>query len=270
MYAAVDIGGTKTLVAVFTEEGNIEEQIKFPTPENYEVFISKMADIVDKLSTKEFQAVSAAAPGVIDHKEGYFIAGGNLKWKHTPLQQDLEKLFNTPVSLQNDAKAAALGESRAAGPKYETVVYVTISTGIGIGVCVNGKLDHTLLDAEPGRMNIEHGDSMAPWETIASGKAIVAKYNKRASELDDPAAWKYISRNIAKGLLTIISIVQPDLIVFGGGVGSHFSKFEKPLLAELKKYENPLAPTPVIKMAEHPEEAVIYGCYELAKDFSNK
>jgi predicted NBD/HSP70 family sugar kinase len=225
-----------------------------------------MAKTVANFSTKEFQAVVVAAPGIIDHSEGIFIAGGNLSWKHVSIQSDLEKLFDAPVRLENDAKVAAVAEARAAGSDFETVVYITISTGIGVGVCVNGNLDHTLLDAEPGHMNVQNGETMAPWETLASGKAIVAKYGETASELDDPEAWKNISHNIAKGLLTIIAIVQPDLIVVGGGVGSHFNKFEKPLIAELKQYENPLAPTPPIRMAVHPEEAVIYGCYELAKD----
>jgi predicted NBD/HSP70 family sugar kinase len=266
MYAAVDIGGTKTLVASFDTNGQIIEQEKFPTPNDYEVFISEMAATVAKLSTKEFIAVGAAAPGRIDHSEGLFIAGGNLAWKNVPIQSDLEKLFHAPVLLHNDAKAAAVAEARSAGPEYETVVYITISTGIGVGVVSNGNLDHTLLDAEPGRMNVQIGESMAPWETITSGKAIVAKYGKRASELEDPEAWKYIAHNLAKGMLTLIAMIQPDLIVIGGGVGSHFEKFEKPLLDELKKYENPLAPTPPIRQAVHPEEAVIYGCYELAKD----
>lgn len=268
MYAAVDIGGTKTLVASFDAEGKVLEEVKFPTPEDYEVFISEMAKTVANLSTHEFKKVVVAAPGRIDHSEGVFLAGGNLSWTHVPIQSDFEKLFNTPVQLENDAKVAAVAEARAAGATFETVVYITISTGIGVGVCVNGNLDHTLLDAEPGHMSVQNGESMVPWETIASGKAIVAAYGQKASELDDPEAWKYISHNIAKGLLTIIAIVQPDLIIIGGGVGSHFDKFEEPLLAELKKYENPLAPTPPIRMAVHPEEAVIYGCYELAKDSS--
>lgn len=266
MYAAVDIGGTKTLVASFDAEGKILEKVKFPTPGDYDVFISEMAQTVANFSTHDFEAVVVAAPGKIDHAEGVFIAGGNLAWSQVPIQTDFEKLFQSPVHLENDAKVAAVAEARAAGSKYETVVYITISTGIGVGVCVNGNLDHTLLDAEPGHMNVQDGETMAPWETIASGKAIVAKYGKKASELDDPEAWKFISHNIAKGLLTIIAMIQPDLIVIGGGVGSHFDKFEKPLLAELKKYENPLAPTPPIRMAVHPEEAVIYGCYELAKE----
>lgn len=266
MYAAVDIGGTKTLIASFDESGNIIEQVKFPTPPEYEVFISEMAKVVANFSTKEFQSVVVAAPGRIDHREGLFVAGGNLAWKHAPIQADFEKLFSAPVQLVNDAKAAAVSVARAAGPDFETVVYITISTGIGVGVCTNGVLDHTLLDAEPGRMNVQNSDTMAPWETLASGKAIVTRYGKQAGELDDPEAWKQISHELAKGMLTIIAIVQPDLIVIGGGVGSHFEKFEKPLLDELRKYENPLAPTPTIRKAVHPEEAVIYGCYELAKE----
>lgn len=265
MYAAVDIGGTKTLIAVFSLDGSIIEQLKFPTPADYENFLVKLAKNVANLSTKDFMAVGVAVPEKIDHENGMLIDGGNLHWRNIYIQNDFEKLFNAPVRVENDAKTAALAEALAAGPDYETVVYITISTGIGVGVCTNGTLDQTMLDSELGQMRIEHGDELVPWETIASGKAIVAKYGKRANELDDPAAWQQISHNIAKGLLTLITIVEPDLIVFGGGVGSHFAKFEEPLLAELKKYENPLAPTPPIKMASHPEEAVVYGCYELAK-----
>jgi predicted NBD/HSP70 family sugar kinase len=266
MYAAVDIGGTKTLVASFNDKGNLLEKVKFPTPDSYELFISEMAKIVANLSTKEFQAVIVAAPGIIDHSEGIFIAGGNLAWKDVTIQSDIERLFHAPARLENDAKVAAVAEARAAGPDFNTVVYITISTGIGVGVCVNGNLDHTLLNAEPGKMRIEKDGQMVAWEDAASGKAIVAKYGKRAGDLEDSEAWYMIAHDMAKGMLAVIAIVQPDLIVIGGGVGSHFDKFEKPLLAELKKYENPLAPTPPIRMAVHPEEAVIYGCYELAKD----
>jgi predicted NBD/HSP70 family sugar kinase len=266
MYAAVDIGGTKTLVASFDRQGKMLEKVKFPTPENYEVFISEMAKAVANLSTKEFQSVVVAAPGTIDHNEGILLHAGNLAWEQVPIQNDIEHIFHAPAHLENDAKTAAVSEARLAGPDFTVVVYITISTGIGVGVCVNGNLDHTLLNAEPGKMRIEKDGEMVTWEAAASGKAIVAKYGKRAGDLDDSEAWRVIAHDIAKGMLAVIAIVQPDLIVIGGGVGSHFKKFEKPLLTELKKYENPLALTPPIRMAVHPEEAVIYGCYELAKD----
>lgn len=268
MYAAVDIGGTKTLVIVFDESNTAIEQVKFPTPADYDDFLAVLAENVANLSTHDFKAVGAAAPGKVDHKQGRLVAAGNLAWRNEPLQRDLEKLFHAPVVLENDAKAAALAEARYAGSNYETVVYITISTGVGIGICENGILVPALEDAEIGWMNVEHNGRLVPWEKIASGSAIVAKYGKRASELDDDTAWDSISRNIAKGLIAVIAMVQPDLIVFGGGVGNHLDKFEKPLLKHLKNYENPMVMIPPIKKSSHPEEAVAYGCLELAKDFT--
>ncbi len=266
MYAAVDIGGTKTLVASFTEAGEIIEQVKFPTHEDYEVFVSTLAETIANMSTKEFQAVTVAAPGTIDHSEGVLLHAGNLAWKNVPIQADVEKLFQAPVHLENDAKAATISESRIAGPNYSVVVYITISTGIGVGVCINGNLEKTLLDAEPGWMSIEHDGMMTPWEKVASGKALVARTGKKAFELEDEAAWDYHAKLIAQGLITVLAIVQPDLVVFGGSVGNHLEKFEKPLMKYLKSYENPSVPIPPVRKAAHPEEAVIYGCYELAKD----
>lgn len=266
MYAAVDIGGTKTLVIVFDTEGNIVEQVKFPTPPDYDVFLQQLAETVANLSTSDFRAVGAAAPGKINHKLGSLVVAGNLKWHDVSIQTDFEKIFNAPVVLENDAKAAAVAESRAAGPNYETVVYITISTGVAIGVCVNGELDKALEDAEVGWMTVEYNGELTPWEKIASGTAIVKKYGKRASDLHDEAAWDDISHKIAKGLIAVIAIVQPDLIVFGGGVGNHLEKFEAPLKKYLAQYENPLVPIPPLIKSSHPEEAVAYGCYELAKE----
>lgn len=269
MYATVDIGGTKTLIATFNTKGELTEQIKFPTPKAYDDFILELAANVAKLSTKEFKSIGAAAPGQIDHKRGWLIAAGNLTWRNEHLQADLEKIFHAPTVVENDAKAATIAEALAAGPKYSKVVYITISTGIGIGLCVDGKLDRGIDEAEAGWLTIEHNGKFVPWEKVASGQAIVAKYGKRASDLDDPKAWKEISRNIAQGLMSVIAIIQPDLIVFGGGVGNHLEKFKEPLLGYLDTYKSPVVPIPPIRKAKHPEEAVVYGCYELAKSISN-
>lgn len=266
MYAAVDIGGTKTLIIIFDAKGVEQERIKFPTPENYDDFLVEMQKSVANLTTNDFLAVGVAAPGKINHKLGWLVAAGNLQWKNEPIQADFEALFNAPVSLENDAKTAALAEARYAGSDYSTVVYITISTGVGIGVCEDGKLDKALENAEAGWMTIEYKNFVGPWEKIASGSAIVKKYGKRASDLDDPKAWDDIAGAIAAGLITIIAMIQPDLIVFGGGVGNHLEKYIDPLTHHLKQYENPMVQIPPIKKSDHPEEAVAYGCYELAKD----
>lgn len=130
---------------------------------------------------------------------------------------------------------------------------------------MNGHIDRALDDSEAGQMMLEHKGKLQKWESFASGRAIVARYGKPASELDDPTAWKVLSRDFATGMLTLAAMLQPDVIIIGGGAGSHFDKFGKFLRAELKKYETPLVPIPPVIPAKNPEEAVIYGCYELAR-----
>ncbi|HET7637931.1 MAG TPA: hypothetical protein VFK47_04245, partial [Ktedonobacteraceae bacterium] len=66
-------------------------------------------------------------------------------------------------------------------------------------------------------------------------------------------------------LIDLIAVIQPEIIIFGGGVDVYFERFEKHLLAELKKYETPLTPIPILRKAARPNEAVVYGCYDLAK-----
>ncbi len=269
MYAAVDIGGTKTLVAVFNPEGKVVEQLKFPTPKEYKEFLAELARTVEKLSTRDFKAVGVAAPGKINHTQGSMTVAGNLPWRDTPLQADIERAFHAPVCLENDAKAATVAEARAAGENYPKVVYITISTGVGAGVCLDGKLVPALDDAEPGWMSVDNNGEMTPWEKVASGQALVARTGQRASDLEDPQAWDTHARNVAKGMIAVIAIVQPVLIVLGGIVGNHLDKYENPLMKYLRSYENPSVQIPPIRKSVHPEEAVIYGCYELAKDFAN-
>lgn len=266
MYLAVDVGGTKTLLAVFRESGELIEKQKFPTPKQYEEFIRELEKTVDNLSTKNFKAGCLAIPGRVDREEGIGITFGNLPWENVHLAADIEKLVHAPFVLENDSKAAALSEAKLIKDDFKKVLYVTIGTGISAGLIINGIIDPEFADSESGHMLLEHEGKMQTWESFASGKAIVQKYGKRASAITDGTAWKAIAHNIAVGLINLIAVVQPEIIIIGGGVGVHFDKFGDFLVKELKKYENPMVPIPPIRAAQRPEEAVIYGGYELAKD----
>lgn len=265
MYGAIDTGGTKTLIAVLDDDGNSLEQIKFPTPKDYREFLAELDKAWHSLKNNDVRALTIAMPGLIDREHGLVHAFGNLSWKDIPIHADLEKIVHCPVLLENDANLAGLSEAILLLPEYQKTLYVTISTGIGTGYIVNGAIDPDLADSEGGDIIIEHNGIMQKWESFASGKAIVAKYGKRASEIDDPEIWKAVSKDFAAGMIDLIAIIQPDAIVIGGGVGSHFEKYGDFLIAELKKYENPMMKIPPILQAQRAEEAVIYGCYELAK-----
>lgn len=265
MYLAVDIGATKVLLAVFTENGKLTEQLKFPTPEKYPELVTVFAENVAQLKSNDFERAVVAVPGRLDRIRGVGLAFGNRPWINVPIADDFRSILHCPIRIENDAKLAALSEANLIKKDFKKVLYVTISTGISAGLIVDGVIDPAMQDSEGGQMWFEHQGKPTQWEDFASGRAIVAKYGKRASEINDPKTWLTIARNISVGLIELISVIQPEVIVLGGGVGTHFDKYKKPLLNELKKYELPIVPIPPIVKAQNPEEAVIYGCLILAK-----
>jgi predicted NBD/HSP70 family sugar kinase len=269
MYLGIDIGGTKTLVASLNNEGVIHESIKFPTPKIYTEFLKELAITVANLSTKEFVACGVAAPGRIDREHGIAEAFGNLAWKNIPIQHDIHRIVKVPVVVDNDANLAGLSEAMLL-KEHNCVLYVTVSTGIGTGIITNRQIDPELADSEGGEIMLEHKGKVQKWEDFASGKAIVKQYGKRASEITDEKTWKVIAKNIAIGLFDLITFIQPDVVVLGGGVMTHLDRFDDLLMKELKHFETPVTPIPPIKQAQRPEEAVVYGCYDLAKSVYGK
>ncbi len=267
MIGAVDIGGTKTLIAVFDDAGTLTEQIKFATPTEYENFKIELATNVAKLATKEFEHIVVAAPGKINRNTGVVEAFGNLDWVDVPIQAEVSEVFGQKVLLENDARLAGLSEGLLLYPKYRKTLYVTISTGIGSGYVIDGKLDPDFLDMEVGQMLFEYEGKLRDWEDFASGKAFQAKFGHRVSETkaDDSKAWYWFARNIAIGLSNLSATLTPDAIVIGGGAGAHLEKFQDRLTEELKIYHNPMIFVPPVLPAQRPEEAVIYGCYAYAR-----
>ncbi|HEY1835345.1 MAG TPA: ROK family protein [Candidatus Saccharimonadales bacterium] len=269
MYLGIDIGGTKTLVASLDDDGVIQETYRFATPKKYDLFLKESACNVAKLSTKEFRACGIGAPGKVDRGRGVVLAFGSLDWRDVPLQKDVQAIVKCPVIVDNDANLAGLSEAMLR-KSYEKVLYVTVSTGIGTGFIVNQHIDPELADSEGGQMLLEHHGKLESWEDFASGSAIVRRFGKRASEITDQKTWQIIAHDIALGLIDHIALMQPDVIVLGGGVSAYYAKFKDFLAADLKSYENPLFRMPAIEEARRPEQAVVYGCYDLAKSAYGK
>jgi glucokinase len=265
MYLGIDVGGTKTLIAVLDDHGVIKEHLKFPTNKNYAAWRNHLAEVVDELTIKKFTACCVAVPGRINRIKGIGLDMGNLPWHDVPVKSDLQKLLDCPVAVENDANLAGLSEAMLV-KEYSRVLYVTISTGIGTGFILDKAIDPAFADSEGGQMLLEFHDRLEPWEDFASGRAIVTRYGKRAADITDAATWKHITHDIALGLINLIAIVQPEIIVLGGSVGTYYSRYKKPLRDALARYATPLVPIPPIKQASRPEEAVVYGCYDLAKN----
>lgn len=265
MYVGIDIGGTKTLVAALSDNGEIAGSIKFATPPEYDDFLPELKHNLAILPFVDYRAGAIGAPGTIDRKRGVFEQGGNIRWKNVHLLRDVEKLTGCPMLLENDANLAGLSEAMLLKDTYQKVLYITISTGIGTGFIVNQQIEPNLADSEGGLMMIQHGDKLVKWESFGSGSAMFKKYGKKASEIDDEATWREIVRTWTAGFLDLLAVTEPDVIVLGGGVGHYLPKYHDLLVAELKRYALPMVPIPPIIQAQRPEEAVVYGCYDFAR-----
>lgn len=264
---AIDIGGTKTLVAAFDGTGNKVAEKKIETNHEYEIFLKDLENVVAEIATNKIVACCIAIPGRINREAGIIYSLGNLSWKDKSIKDDVSRILgDASVVIENDAKLAGLAEAGIVKEKYSYVVYITISTGIGVAAIKDGKIITSLQDLEMGKMPLKQDGSITAWEDFASGRAIYEKYGQRASDIQDENIWHEIGENIAYGTAIVCSALQPEVIIFGGGVGQYADRFSASLYSYLKNnlHANVIIPKEILP-AHYKEESVIYGCYELIR-----
>lgn len=266
MYVCIDVGGTKTLVACLDDNGIIIEEKKIATSQDYQDFLENIKNVLAGFQNKDFTAGAIGVPAAeINRQEAIAVVFGNLPWENVSIASDIQSLTNCPMFIENDTKLAGLSEAMLLKDRFSKVLYITISTGIGISIVQNLKIVTALGDAGGRILLIQDGDKFIPWEHLASGKSIVERYGKMAKDIDDEDTWKQISQHLAQGLIQLISIFQPEVVVFGGSVGNYFNEFNDFLTTDIANYKIPLIKMPLLKEAERPDQAVIYGCYDYAK-----
>lgn len=267
MYVGIDVGGTKTLVAVLNNHGVIVEQTKFPTPKIYDHFLLELRHTLAHFEHQDFKAGAIAVPGRIDRQRELVVGLANVpSWgKNLRVQHDVEKICACPMAIENDAKLGALSEAMLLKDTYSKVLYVTVSTGIGIGLVLSGYIDPNIGDGGGKAITMVRGGKYVPWESYASGHAIVDRYGKRAEDIHDKETWTKICKDLAPGLIELIAITEPEVIVIGGSVGTYFDRYGAILAQELKKFHMQFVKLPKLRGAARAETAVVYGCYDYAK-----
>ncbi|MEI6228612.1 MAG: ROK family protein [Candidatus Saccharibacteria bacterium] len=270
MLVVVDTGGTKTLVASFDQHGVLGKQVKFPTPKDPKEYVKLLkSTLSESFGDKSVRAIIIGCPGVT--KNGVVLwGGGNLQWKNLDIAGQIGgTLGKAPVLVENDANLAGLAETRSLKTTPAQSLYVTISTGIGSGIITDGKLNASLRNSEAGHALIEYDGVVREWEKFASGKAIYHTYGQYAHDITSKRTWNQIADRISRGFLAVIPILQPDVIIIGGSMGTYFEKFGDQLTNILREKLPEHIPCPKFVHAKHPELAVIYGCYYYAVDNLN-
>jgi predicted NBD/HSP70 family sugar kinase len=267
MYVGIDIGGTKTLVAKLSDDGQITDSRRFPSNHNYGQFLRDLGANLKELQLDGDFRCCAGVSGLLDRRAGTVHALGNLPWQDVAIRDDISGLIGgQPVIIENDSRLAGLSEAQLVKDTYNDILFLTVSTGIGGAFVQNGRIAKALQDTEMGKMPLWHGGEYVHWEEFAGGRGVVNRFHKQAIEITDPAEWREIGTNLAHGLGAVCSVLQPEVIILGGSVGKHADKYSGTILEFLARHLHPVVRQPeAILAAQRPDEAVIYGCYDLAK-----
>ena len=251
-FGALETGGTKMVCAVGLEDGTIIDRVSIKTGNPDET----VSEIVDYFSDKDIASLGIATFGPVDlNKEsstyGYILKTPKLAWANYDLLGNLKKSLDVPMEIDTDVNGACLGEMTFGCAKgQKNVIYVTIGTGIGVGISIDGKLVHGMLHSEGGHILLtRHPDDdfecICPFhrncfEGIASGPAIEKRFGVPAKMLASNAfTWELESYYIAQALMTYILTISPTKIILGGGVMHQtqlFSMIRKKTLEMINGY----------------------------------
>jgi len=261
MYLCIDIGGTKTLVALMNNRRRILNSFRFATPHDQNIFFDTLvSEIRANFSLEGLKVVSVAIPGPVENNKILWFS--NLPWTDFDLDGKLKKLFRVPLFFENDATLAGLSEAEGL-PGLS--IYLTFSTGIGGTVIRDGHIDPAFDTFEPGHDEYIFRGKLLAWEDFSSAKAIADYYGKLTSKIKKKTDWVEISCRMATGLRPIIAYIRPDHIILGGPLGLDLKKYRQPLEKQLSVALPPGVSMPKFTIAKYKHESVIYGCYLHAK-----
>lgn len=225
MLLLFDVGGTKIRVAVSRDGATFGEPKIIATPASFADGMAALKKLTGELSAGErITAVSGALAGSFDRARTTLLNGENIPdWVGKPMRAELEHMFGAPVSLENDAAAACLGEAiYGAGKGKEIVAYLTVSTGVGGARVTNGRIDASAIGFEPGNQIIDAGRGFINWPVYRlmdiSGRGLERIFQKHPAEIEDVAVWERVAEVLAIGVNNTIVYWSPDIVVIGGSV----------------------------------------------------
>ena len=264
---ALEAGGTKMVCAIGDENGKIEKRVSFPTQTPKET----LPQILEFFVNEEIAAlgIGCFGPVELDRRSpvyGYITSTPKLAWANYDIVGKFEEALNVPVGFDTDVNGAALGEVFfGAARGCDPAIYITIGTGVGVGIYVNGTLLHGLIHPEAGHILItrRHGDTYrgkCPYhenclEGLAAGPAIMERWGKPAAELTDrKEVWELESDYLAQAVANYILTLSPQKVILGGGVMHQeqmFALVRKKVQEKLNSYlQND-------RIAEHIEEYIV-------------
>ena len=306
---AADLGGTHLRVAAIDQTGKIHFRSKQQTPkaDTPEVIVEAIVDAVndcrnsDAMAGKTIAAVSIAVPGTVSFSERRVITVPNLPClENFDLGPVLQEALGCPALIENDANAAVVGEMwLGAAQGYQNAVCITLGTGVGGGIVIDGKLlrgvdgsageiGHTSVDPFSGvrckcgnegclevyasgtgivRMVSESLSGQALWALQAEGVLTAERLFAAAKNGDKLAlnTFRRMGSYLGVGIANLVNLLNPEIVVIGGGVANGWELFAEPMMRTVAERAFPAPAQRVkIKKAEQGDDAGLVGAAKLA------
>jgi glucokinase len=271
----LDIGGTKCSIASGSDLENVKELVtaEYQTPEK---ILAQLAIFATELIAKDtsIDRVGISFGGPFDFanqkvKRSVHVSG----WEGFDFSDWSKRVLGLPAVADNDANVGALGEFDSRGSAHSNLAYVTVSTGIGAGLIINGKIyrGHGELAGEMGHIVIDPAGpkdelgNRGTLERFCSGYWLRKDYGKSAQELlqDDDFLFQYSTR-LAAGLSTLVRLINPELLVLGGGIIKTGPRLESALLNQLQALLDQTQTK--LEFSTLGNSNVLIGARKLAKD----
>lgn len=309
-YAGLDLGGTFVKTAIVDENGNVVAKDKIPTGKErpYAEIAKDMANAVIAMQNSagvKVEGIGIGSPGAIDSAHGVVIYNNNIGWKNVDICSEIRKYIDVPTFVANDANVAALGEQYyGSGKNYKNVIFVTLGTGVGGGIIIDGKLFEGFksVGAEIGHAVIKMGGELCScgrkgcFEAYASATALIRQTKDAMKKDKNSVLWKLVDGDInavngktpfdaalegdktakkvvkdyikylSEGIINLCNEFRPEAVILGGGVCAQGEVLFKPLKKLVDKYiYGGTAYAPVeILTASLGNDAGFYGAARLA------
>jgi glucokinase len=303
----VDVGGTKIAAGVVDDGGRIIDRTRVPSPSgDPDLLIAAVAAAVDELRTRhEISAVGVGAAGFVAADRDHVHFSPHLEWGTGPVATQLAQRLQLPVAVENDANAAAWAEhAYGAGRGFADQLMVTVGTGIGGGIVLDGELYRggAGMAAEIGHLTLVPGGHQCEcgrrgcWEEYASGSALERDAQEAAARGEAPgllaaagspeavtgqlvtdlarsgvpdalALLQGLAVSLASGISSLVAVLDPSVVVVGGGVSAAGDLLLDALVQALRGdiSGGSRRPVPQVRLAELGDDAGTVGCADLAR-----
>lgn len=282
----IDLGGTAIKLGRFSEDGKCQQSLTVPTPQpaTPEAVIQVMVAAINSLETTAVKAIGVGTPGPTDAAGKIAKIAINLVgWNDIPLAELLETKLGLPTILANDANCAGLGEAwLGAGRNFRNLILLTLGTGVGGAIILDGKLfiGHQgaagelgliTLNPEGPKCNSGNNGSLEQYVSVQAIRRLTGLEPLELGELAEKGDrkalefWQTYGKNLGIGLASLIYVLTPEAIILGGGISASAKFFLPAAIAEIEQRVLPISRTGLqVLLAELGNQAGMVGAAKLA------